>query len=32
LFVQDERGPFIEPSALHPVFENGQQVKQRLDS
>ncbi len=29
LFVQDDRGPFVEPHALHPVFENGVQVKQQ---
>ena len=28
LFVQDERGSFIEPHALHPVFENGVQKVQ----
>ena len=30
LYVQDESGPFIEPHALHPVFENGEQVKQKM--
>lgn len=30
LFVQDERGPIIEPHALHSVFENGVQVKQKV--
>lgn len=29
LFVQDAAGPFVEPHALHPVFEDGVQVKQR---
>lgn len=30
LFVRDERGLFVEPHALHPVFEDGVQVKQRV--
>jgi hypothetical protein len=28
LFVQDEAGPFTEPTAILPVFEDGKQVKQ----
>lgn len=33
LFVQDaKRGSFIEPHALHPVFENGAQVKQKVQA
>jgi hypothetical protein len=32
LFVQDERGPFVEPHALHPVFEDGVQVKQKVEA
>lgn len=31
LFVQDERGPFVEPHALHPtVDENGELVRQQV--
>lgn len=30
LFVPDESGPFTEPHALHPVYENGVQVKQTV--
>ena len=30
LFVQDERGSFVEPSALHPVIDNGVVVKQKV--
>ncbi len=30
LFVQDERGLFVEPHGLHPVFEDGVQVKQMV--
>lgn len=30
LFIQDEKGPFVEPYALHPVIENGEQVKQQV--
>ena len=31
LFVRDERGPFVEPHAMHPVFrEDGTQVKQQV--
>lgn len=31
LFVQDERGPFVEPHVLHLVVEgDGQQSKRRL--
>lgn len=32
LFVQDPKGCFVEPHALHPVYENGVQVKQRLEA
>ncbi len=33
LFVPDERGPFVEPYALHPVFdEDGAQVKQKVQA
>ena len=32
LFVQDELGRFVEPHALHPVFEDGVQVKQKVDA
>lgn len=33
LFVQDERGPYVEPHVLHPVIgEDGQVVKQRLEA
>lgn len=31
LFVQDERGSFVEPHAIHPVFEGGEQVKQVVE-
>lgn len=31
LFVQDESGPFVEPCVIHPVFEDGVQVKQKVD-
>ena len=30
LFVHDECGPFVEPHALHPVFKDGEVVKQQL--
>lgn len=30
LFVHDERGPFVEPHVLHPVFKNGVLVKQQV--
>lgn len=30
LFVPDPKGPFVEPHALHPVYENGIQVKQKV--
>jgi hypothetical protein len=31
LFVQDERGPFVEPHVLHPALdEYGNRIKQRL--
>lgn len=29
LFVQDTKGPFVEPHVLHPVIKDGQVVKQR---
>lgn len=32
LFVADARGPFVEPSVLHPVYEGGVQVKQRVEA
>ena len=32
LFVQDECGLFIEPHALRPVFEDGVQVKQKVEA
>ena len=32
LFVQDERGPFVEPHALHPVIKDGVPVKQQVDA
>lgn len=31
LFVQDQRGAFVEPSVLHPVVKDGQVVKQQLE-
>lgn len=30
--VNDEHGPFVEPHVLHPVFENGQRIKNRLEA
>ncbi len=30
LFVQDERGPIVEPYVLHPVYEDGVLVKGKL--
>ncbi len=31
LFVQDERGPFVEPHVLHPALdEAGQPIKQQV--
>lgn len=30
LFVPDEKGPFVEPHALHPKMENGKAVKGKL--
>jgi hypothetical protein len=32
LFVQDERGLIVEPHALHPVFKDGEQVKQKVQA
>lgn len=32
LFVPDERGPFVEPHALHPVVQDGEEVKQQLEA
>ena len=32
LFVPDEAGTFTEPHVLHPVYENGVRVKQRLEA
>ena len=32
LFVQDERGSFAEPHALHPVFKDGEAVKQQVEA
>ena len=32
LFVQDERGKFVEPHVLHPLYEGGERVKQRLEA
>lgn len=32
LFVRDERGPFIEPHVLHPVFKDGVAVKQKVEA
>lgn len=32
LFVQDERGAFAEPHALHPVVVDGEQVKQKVEA
>ena len=33
LFIQDERGPFVEPHALRPALdEHGMPIKQRLVS
>lgn len=32
LFVQDERGPFVDPHVLHPVIENGAPVKQKVQA
>lgn len=33
LFVQDEKGPFVEPAVLHPaVDENGDPIKQQVIS
>ena len=31
LFIQDEQGPFVEMHVLHPVYEDGKRVKQRLE-
>lgn len=31
LFIQDEKGPFVEPHVLHPVMDgNGEQIKQQV--
>lgn len=32
LFVQDKAGLFVEAHALHPVFKDGQQVKQMVEA
>lgn len=32
LYVKDERGPFVEPHVLHPVYKDGQLVKQKLEA
>ena len=32
LFLQDERGPFVEPHALHPVVRDGEVVKQEVQA
>jgi hypothetical protein len=32
LFVQDERGPFVEPCVLHPMVENGEVVNGKVVS
>lgn len=32
LFIQDLRGPFIEPHVLHPVIRDGEIVKQELEA
>ena len=32
LFVPDESGPFVEPHVLHPVFKDGQPVKQQVQA
>lgn len=31
-FVQDNHGSFVEPHVLHPIFEDGQRVKQKLEA
>ena len=31
LFVHDEWGKFVEPHVLHPVFEDGKQIKQQVE-
>lgn len=32
LFVPDPRGPFVEPHALHPVIEDGEVVKGKVNA
>lgn len=32
LYVQDSKGPFVEPHVLHPVMKNGEPVKQQLEA
>ena len=32
LFVQDPTGSFIEPHALHPVYKDGELVKQQVEA
>lgn len=32
LYVQDATGPFVEPNVLHPLIENGQVVKGKIQA